>query len=233
MGYHIAICDDEAVEIEYLKALVNDWADAGGSALRISAFESAEAFLFAYAGNKSFDILLLDIQMKDMDGIELAREIRQANETMQIIFITGFPDYMPEGYEVSALHYLMKPVGREKLFEVLDRATAKMRAAPRTVLLPAGDGYMRMPCDDIFYAEAFSHSVTLYTREGKKDFNMRISDMEKLLGKGFFRCHRSYVVAMRHVRRVTRTAILLDTGKEIPLSRKLYDEANQAFIRSC
>ncbi|HAW71812.1 MAG TPA: hypothetical protein DCX37_11620 [Firmicutes bacterium] len=103
----------------------------------------------------------------------------------------------------------------------------------RTILFPKGGGMVRISAADIHYAEAFSHYVTLYTKDKQQDFSMRLSDMEQLLGEGFFRCHRSYIVAIQHVRRVTRTAMVLDSGKEIPLSRKLYDAANQAFIRSC
>jgi len=104
--------------------------------------------------------------------------------------------------------------------------------SPRAIVFRQGAGYLRFLADDILYAEAFSHSVTLYTNDGSESFRMGISEMEEHLGEGFFRCHRSYVVGMKHVRRVTRTSMVLDNGVEVPLSRGLYDEANQAFIRS-
>lgn len=229
----IAICDDEASQIKYLKELIGTWSKNKGEIIIIQAFESAEAFLFTYAEDKAFDILLLDIQMKGMNGIELAREIRKGNEMLQIIFITGFGDFMAEGYDVSALHYLMKPVNEQKLFEVIDRAAARLKSSKRAILFKTGSSSMRIQADDIYYAEAFSHYVTLYTKSGQESFNMRFSDMEKMLGEGFFRCHRSYIVGMKHVRRVTRTSMVLDTGKEIPISRALYDAVNQAFIKYC
>lgn len=229
----IAICDDESSQIKYLRELVITWSKKCTENIRVQAFESAEAFLFAYDEDKDFDILLLDIQMNDMNGIDLAKEIRKDNEMIQIIFITGFSDYIAEGYEVSALHYLMKPVSEQKLMEVLDRAAAHLHSSKRTILFHMGNSNVRIPADDIYYAEAFSHYVTLYTKDGQKNFNMRLSDMEKLLGDGFFRCHRSYIVGMKHVRQVTRKAMILDTGEEIPLSRTLYDDANQAFIHCC
>lgn len=229
----IVICDDESSQIKYLKDLIGAWSKNREETVMVKAFESAEAFLFAYEEDKDIDILLLDIQMKGMNGIELAREIRKGNEMLQIIFITGFADFMAEGYDVSALHYLMKPVNEEKLIEVLDRAVSRLKSSNRTILFKAGSGSMRILADDIFYAEAFSHYVTLYTKGGQQNYNMRLSDMEKLLGEGFFRCHRSYIVGMKHVRRVSRTAMVLDSGKEIPLSRALYDAANQAFIKCC
>jgi DNA-binding LytR/AlgR family response regulator len=226
----IAICDDETSQIKYLQELIGAWSKNNADTVMVQAFDSAEAFLFAYDEDKGFDILLLDVQMKGMSGIDLAWEIRKDNEVLQIIFITGFSDYIAEGYDVSALHYLMKPVNEQKLIGVLDRAAERLLSSKRTILFQTGSANMRIPADDIYYAEAFSHCVTLYTKGGQENFNMRLSDMEKLLGEGFFRCHRSYIVGMKHVRRVSRTSMILDTGREIPLSRTLYDAANQAFI---
>ncbi len=229
----LAICDDESSQIIYLKELINIWSKNCDEIIQVQAYESAEAFLFAYAENKDFDILLLDIQMKNMNGLDLAREIRKDNETLQIIFITGFSDYAAEGYDVSALHYLMKPVNEQKFMDVLGKAAARLQTPRRAILFKKGSENIRILADDIYYAEAFSHYVTLHIKGGEESFNMRISDMEKLLGEGFFRCHRSYIVGMKHVRRVSRTAMVLDTGKEIPLSRGLYDAANQTFIKYC
>ena len=90
---HIAICDDERAEITYLTALVRKWAAARDVAMRLSDYECAESFLFAFEDKDLVDILLLDIQMKEMDGVELARQIRRDDENIQIIFITGYPDF--------------------------------------------------------------------------------------------------------------------------------------------
>ena len=127
MSLHIGICDDEQVEIQYLQKIVLDWAHTGHHNISINLFPSSEAFLFNHENDKNFDILLLDIQMGDMDGVELAKLLRNSDKLVQIIFITGFPDFIAEGYEVSALHYLMKPVKEEKLFEVLDKAVSRLQ----------------------------------------------------------------------------------------------------------
>ncbi len=229
----IAICDDEDSQCQFLQKLIGVWAKREAALVTVRIFGSAEAFLFACDGKKEFDVLLLDIQMKAMDGIALAREIRKYNDRLQIIFITGFSDYIAEGYEVSALHYLLKPVKEQKLFEVLNRAAGRLRTSVRMILFQRSGESVRIPADEVYYAEAFSHYITVYTKEGAQSFHMRLSDMEEQLGEGFFRCHRSYIVGMKHVCRITRAAMVLDTGREIPLSRKLYDKANQAFIRSC
>ena len=129
----IFICDDVQAESKLLTALVRQWAQAQDTAVYISTFESSESLLFAYEDDKSVEILLLDIQMKNMNGVELARRIHEDNKAVQIIFITGFPDFISEGYDVSALHYLIKPVKKGKLFEVLDRAAERLGKSEQAV----------------------------------------------------------------------------------------------------
>ena len=231
MDLNIAICEDEEAEMAYLTSLVRKWSAARGIGARLSGYGSAEDFLAECGGGKSVDILLLDIQMKEMDGVELARRVRGGDEAVQIVFVTGYPDFMSEGYDVSALHYLMKPVKEGKLSEVLDKALSRLRKGSRVIIFPKTGGDIKIKADDIIYAEVLSHTVALQLTRGKEEFQMRISDMADLLGDGFFKCHRSYIVSLKYVRRVTKAAMVLEGGREIPLSRSLYDAANQAFIK--
>jgi len=120
MKYNIAICDDAASDREYIADLIMRWAAQTGYSIYLNTFTSAESFLFHYADKKDYDILLLDIEMEAMDGVTMAKQLRRENDTIQIIFITGYSDYIAEGYEVAALHYLLKPLKKEKLFSVLD-----------------------------------------------------------------------------------------------------------------
>ena len=131
MKLNIAICDDEQNQIQYIKDIVSAWAETSGHFPHFAEFPSAEAFLFDYAENQNYDILLLDIEMAKMNGIDLAKKVREENNRVQIVFITGYPDFMSEGFEVAALHYLMKPVKKEKLFSVLDRAVENIAKSPR------------------------------------------------------------------------------------------------------
>lgn len=231
MNINFAICDDNITEIEYLSKIVGKWARAGNNTAFISTFESAESFLFHYADDKSFDILLLDIQMKNMNGVELAKQIRLDNDAVQIIFITGFPDFMPEGYEVSALHYLMKPVNEQKLFEVLDKACKRLGKTERTILIKAEGESVCIPVGSIVYIESFAHTVEITTNKEKIKAGLSISDIEKKLGDGFMRCHRSYIVGLKYIKRIRQNEVILDNDISIPLSRRLYTKVNQAFIR--
>jgi DNA-binding LytR/AlgR family response regulator len=211
--------------------LVSKWAGENNISITLDMFDSAENFKAAWSENKKHDILLLDIEMSGQNGMELAREIRQSDTKLTIIFITGYVDYISEGYDVGALHYLMKPIKEDKFYEVLEKALSGLRQISRTIVFPKTGGDIKIKADDIIYAEVLSHTVILHLANGKEEFQMRISDMEKLLGDGFFKCHRSFIVSLKYVRRVTKTAMILENGNEIPLSRNLYDAANQAFIK--
>lgn len=234
MTYHIAVCDDEQAELSYLSSIVSDWAKQSGNIAALSAFESAEAFLFEYADNKDIDILLLDIEMGAMNGVELAKKIREENETVQIVFITGLPDFIAEGYEVSALHYLMKPVQKQKLFAVLDKAAKNLGKTEQAIVITAGVESVRIPVGNIVSVEAFAHSSVIQTTQGRFEVNMSISELEKMLGEhsegGFIRCHRSYIAGLKYIRSISKTEITLDTNDNIPLSRSKYQAVNQAFI---
>jgi len=232
MEIKIAVCDDEHKQTAYTKMLIGKWAEKNNIKTTVDMFESAENFKSAWHENQNFDILLLDIEMGGQNGVGLAKEIRRSDAGLVIVFITGFADFMADGYDVSALNYLLKPIKEDKFFEVLDKALAGLRKASRTVIFPKAGGGVKIKPDDIIYAEVLSHTIALYLVNNKtEEFSMRISDTEKILGDGFFKCHRSYIVSMKYVRRVTKTAMILENGREIPLSRNLYDGANQAFIK--
>ena len=126
MDYAVGTCDDLAADRDHLAALVRQWAARAGHTVKIAAFFLAENFLFHYAEEAAYDILLLDIEMEAMDGVSLAKKIRQKDDTVQIVFITGYCDYIAEGYEVAALHYLMKPVKKDAPFIILDEPTAAL-----------------------------------------------------------------------------------------------------------
>jgi DNA-binding LytR/AlgR family response regulator len=226
----IHACDDEPGQSEHLARLVSAWAAERGRGASVTAFTGAAEALFAQEDGGGADILLLDIQMPGMDGVTLARRLRASGSGAQIVFVTAFEDWLAEGYEVDALHYLMKPVDTKKLFAVLDKAAGRARRAERYVLLGAEGGTRRVEAGGIVYAEAFSHYVEIHAAQGVFRLKAGMGEVEAMLGDGFFRCRRSYIVNMRYVTAVRRFALKLEGGAELPLPRRLYNAANEAFI---
>lgn len=230
MIYQVAVCDDNLDDAQYIVSLVQQWAGQCHRQVRIRTFSSAEAFLFEYSGDQGFDLLLLDIEMGAMDGVALAKRLRQDNDTLQIIFITGYPDYISEGYDVAALHYLMKPVRKDKLWEVLDRAAKLSQIKRPSLLVSTGRETVRILFDDIYYAESQGHYMLVRTAGEEYRLRMTVSEMLERLGEGFYRCSRSFVVSLRHVSRVTKSGVLLENQVTLPLGRGQYDEMNKRLI---
>lgn len=228
----VSLCDDNAQERAYIKSLVLDWLERSGAMVSIREYPSAEALLFSYSDNPP-DILLLDIEMPGMNGVELAKRLRERAETVQIIFITGYSDFIAEGYDVSALHYLLKPISSDKLFEVLDRAYKVIceEKPPETVVFRAGMETLRFKLSDIEYIVALGHSTVLSADGKTYDLSVPISEAEKALGEGFIRCHRSYIVNLKYVSAVSSGTLTLDSGVKIPVARGSKKAVAEEFVR--
>lgn len=225
----IAVCDDSAVDAAFVKETVCRWAEERQAEAEVETFPSAESFLFRYAEQKDFDILLLDVEMGAMDGVTMARRIRKENETVQIVFITGYSDYISEGYEVEALHYLMKPVSSEKLFSVLDRAAAKLRQNEKSLLLELSGEMVRIALHEIRYLDVQKNYVTVH---GKRNYTVKksLGEFENELDQRFFRVGRGLILNLQSVRRVTKQEVHLSDGTVLPLPRGAYDPLNRAII---
>lgn len=227
--YRIAICDDEQDQIDHIASMVSAWSVQNGYPSEVITFTSAEAFLFAYEDNKTYDILLLDVEMKDITGIELAKRIRRENKRAEIIFITSHFEFIGEGYEVDALHYLIKPVSEEKLTQVLNKAVEKLSVQPPSVVINCNGETVKLFETDIVYIESFLHYILIRTRDKEYKIKERISAFEQKLSDDFYRIHRSYLVSLKHITRISRTSVTVG-NTELPLSRGKYDDINRAFI---
>lgn len=228
MDYRIAICDDKQEDREYVQQLTARWAQQRGNQVEMTEFCSAEQFLFS-CPQPDFDLLLLDIEMGEMDGVSLAKQVRRTNELMQIVFITGYSDYITEGYEVAALHYLMKPVKEEKLFAVLDRAVERLHKNTKVLTLETAEEMVRVPLYQVSALEVQRNYVTVHARQ---DYTVKksLSELMEQLDERFFRVGRSAVVNLNDISRVTRSDIYLTDGRSIPLPRGAYDKLNRAII---
>lgn len=229
MNYRIAVCDDSDADRKYVLDMVGRWAASTGHGVQIDAFASAESFLFSCAEACDYDILLLDIEMGRMDGVTMAKQLRKSNDTVQIIFITGYSEYIAEGYEVAAIHYLMKPVKEEKLRSVLDRAAEKLVRNEKVLNLETGGEMTRVPVYQIRYADVFGNYVTIHA-QSDITVKMTLGELEKQLDDRFYRAGRSCIVNLTQISRVTKTEIRLSDGTAIPLPRGAYEGVNRAII---
>lgn len=237
----VAICEDDPTQAKNVRRMAAEWGEARGRKVTFFSYTGSEAFLTDWMECMDFDLLLLDIDLGGgMNGMELARYIRQRDQGIAIIFITGLSEYMNQGYDVQALHFLIKPVKEERLWDVLDRAAASAEDKTEEFLLfETAVQAERIPISRILYAEAFSHTVALYLVPEKPGGEVRcreaklcLGDLEERLpGTAFFRCHRSYLVHLPYIRKIEKTQTLLEYGISVPVSRGKRAELYQAFLK--
>ncbi len=230
--YKIAVCDDNPADAGYVADVIRRWAQARAVLMEIERFPSAEAFWFQYEENRCYDILFLDIEMEPegMNGIELAAKLRKNDSSIQLVFVTGYMEYIADGYDVEALHYLLKPVTEEKLGSVLARALERVKAREKELFLQTTDGSVRVLSSEIRYLEVQRNYVTIHAAE-EYTVKRTLGDLEKELDESFYRTGRSFIVNLRFVRKITKTQVFLKDGAQVPLSRGLYEGINRAMIQ--
>ena len=230
MKFKIAICDDEQNQIDYMASIVASWSAHAGHNCEIRTFASAEAFLFEYEEDKAFDILLLDIEMENMNGIELAKRIRKDHNRAEIIFITSHFEFVWEGYEVDALDFIVKPADQFSINYVLDKAINRLESTSSTLIaIKTSDGIVSLSSNDITYVEVFDHNLVYHTTKGVYDVRGRLSDvLKKLDPKRFIMCNRSFVVNLRYVQSACNDYLTID-GTKISVSKSHRKEIMQHF----
>ena len=226
---NIAICDDEIRIREGIRRILKD----GFKEAKIREFSSGKELLEAVDHEYMPDIVLLDIAMEGMDGMETAKKLRKLSD-MILIFVTGVKEQVFSAFDVGAFHYLLKPVEKKKLLEVMERAVAeveKTNARKKYMLVKVSGGCRKVNIEDILYAESNGRKVILHMKQENLEFYDKMEELEQRLGDGFYRCHRSYMVSLSEVRGYDNTSITLSNGEVIYLSKRKYSDFVQKYCR--
>ena len=225
-----AVCDDEPMDRQQAETLTADIMTAEGLACDLSGFESATALLTAIQGGAQFHILLLDVMMKGLDGMELAAALRKLGNDATIVFISSNRDMALRGYEVSAARYLAKPLQMEQLREAL-LYCCKTFCEKKEILLPTAKGQRRIPLANILYVEAMERVTKLALTDRREEVTMKFSDLSALLPeRQFVLCHRSYLVNLEHIAYIRSRELELTTGEVLPISKYRLDELQRRLV---
>lgn len=232
----IAICDDEPIQLKLLEQAVTEWVVSRKNEYNLELCKNAAQFLFLWDEKKDIDILLLDIEMPDMDGVSLAKELRKRGEKLQIVFVTCNPDFVFEGYDVDAVSYLLKPVNRERLNKALDKAAEKMQMAEPVIFIECTGETQKIYLKDIYYVESDAHDAVIYStaKDPIAKYREGIASLEKNfngISNAFFRMHRSYIINLAHISRITKKDVFLENDTTLPIARNKWEELNRAYIR--
>ena len=214
----IAICDDEKYMSDHIRTLVSDFFHKKNREISFRMFSSGEELL---SYNGQIDILFLDIQMKDMDGMETARRLRADKFRGFLVFITVLKEMVFQSFEVQAYDYLVKPVDDKQFEKTMDRLYASIQnASEDSLLVQKGYEGRIIPKDEIVFCEIIDRKIYLNLASGEVvDYYERIEHLESKLDNHFFRCHRSYLINLRHLRGYKNGTAYMDNGREVPVSR--------------
>lgn len=230
-SYTLAICENEKVQAQFIQKILQEYAEANKLHFYLPIFESAEAFLFEYAENKEVDLLFLDIQMNEMDGLSLADTLRQQLDQVKIIFITGLTEHIGEGYRVAASDYLIKPIKKEQLFTVVERVLNSVPKESSYLIINYEDEQIKVAAESIICAEIMGRELFIRTIERDYLIKSTMQELAKQLDEEqFIQTNRSWLVNCQHIERVKKTEVIMDNGMEIPISRRNSKVVTQAFI---
>lgn len=228
----IAIVDDITEERTLLHSRLNQEFVRRGVHADFTEFENGEDFLSA-AKQCPFTVLFLDIYMNGANGIEIARELRKTDTSCLLVFTTTSTDHALEGFQVRALHYLVKPYGEKDISDLTDEILSRLPASGKYIDIKTGGSNVKVPFQSIVYAEHLSHMIHIYTANKKELVTRQSFEAFTALLKAdtrFYSCNRGVVVNLEHALDFDGSVFLLDNGTQIPVSRKLVKHARQTFM---
>ncbi len=231
----IAVCDDDTDELEKSVSMVKMWSEKSGIEIELYCFDNGDDLITKNLVHR-MDVILLDIIMPLLNGMDTARELRQTDKAVNIVFLTSSPEYALDSYSVKAKGYLLKPVAYEKLKELLDELSYSFEVEPKHLVLKTEFGYQKVYYKDIEYIEAQNKIISLYMNNGRvvetteplRSFESKLNDSE-----GFFKCHRSYIVYIPNVDNFNNQDIFMKSGRCVPIARgcgKAFQEAYFAYV---
>ncbi|KAB7786448.1 LytR/AlgR family response regulator transcription factor [Bifidobacterium cebidarum] len=215
----VGVVEDDPQACQRVLDYLNQYQSETGTQFTISVFDDGEQIVEKYT--PTYDILLLDIEMQHMDGMAAARRIRERDNSVVIVFITGAPQYAINGYEVQALSYLLKPVPYFAFRQEIKRSIDMVRRrTDEALLIEAGGKQMRVELADVLYIESIRHTIIVHTQGGKLSVTGTLKDFEeRLAGQNFFRSNSCYLVNLRHVTGVDGQDCVMSNGEALRVSR--------------
>lgn len=222
----IAICDDQMVMHTELKKHLENYAKKRNLIMIYNNYTNGFDLI---SSQNEYDIIFMDYQMAEIDGLETARQIRKKNNETAIIFLTSFPDIVFDTFEVNTYRFLVKPIDDNKLEAALDSYLSDNDES-NFILIKTDESNKKININDIIYIEASDKYCNIRTNEGTVLFKKTLSEIEKMLPDDkFFRCHRTYLVGFRHIVSHTSTDVLFDNKERALISKVKLPPFRKAF----
>lgn len=216
--YRIVICEDDNLQRNEINSFISEIFSEISNNIKIFEFSSAEEVIESKL--EGIDIYFLDIQMDNLNGMDLAKEIRKQNDTSKIIFITSLLEHVQDGYMVKAYRYLIKPIKYEDLKEhTLSCISDIIKERENFIMIKENGITYKVNTKEITYIEIIKKDITIHTIYKKYNIKNRIKNLEKELNMyNFFRCHKSYLINMEYIDFIGKDNLMIK-GTEIPVSK--------------
>ncbi len=232
----IAICDDEKYFISEIKEILEKYLVTKGITYEIEAYNSGEKFVELGASINRYHVIFLDINMDDLNGMMVARKVREISKNIYIVFVTAFANYMADGYKVDAVRYILKNIESltEAVHECMDAIQEKMNYKVIWKEFIFNEGYRKLSLDRLLYIESKLHKLEFYVFEDeltKYTLYQTLNVIEEELSEfDFLRIHQSYLVNMRCIKNLTRYKVLLSNGMSLEIPKARYKDVERSFV---
>lgn len=230
----IAFCDDDLSVLNEINTIMEQYQAERNQEIIYKAFRSPLDLLEETESGRSPDILFLDVMMPGGDGISVTRELHRYNSTIKVIFLTSIPEYAVDSYTVGAYFYQMKPVGRDRLFDLLDAAIADCRREQQEgIVVRSGSGIVRIPLERLEYCEVIGRELQFNMADGRR--HRSSGSMEKLWSglaqhRAFIRPHRSFLVHMKYIQSISGKTITMESQARIPIPHGKYTKIKEQYL---
>ena len=226
---HIAICDDSQKDSLFLKSLCQKCTLS--DTIKVELFDSGDAIISAINEYK-FDIVFLDVDMPELNGISVGKKIREINKNVIIIFCTNYPQYAIEAFDCEAFHYLLKPCTGEKVQDILARAVKKLGIMHTYHLLKIQNKSLRLALSDIYYIEYCQKHIIYHTNEKRIETTGKFSAVYDELKKyGFYQVHQGYIVNLAKIQDFQGYNVILENGQTVLISVRKKREVLLAYAK--
>lgn len=225
MGLKIVLVDDEIEQHNLIRKTFENLSEVS----EFLTYQSPKTFLFDWEELKDVDTVFLDVEMPEMNGLDLAKQLRQKDRDIPIVFMTAYSQFALESYEVNAFDYLLKPIDQEKVENLLKRLKSIKPTLEPTLFVEL-DGLHKLIQNQIYALEAQGHQTKIILENESLLVRESFSSLKNRLCSDFVMSHRSYLINLNHVKQVQSDTVILENNERIPLSRRMVKVFSEAFV---
>ena len=226
----IAICDDDKNDIQKLTRLLEKYDEKKHIGFSVWEYESGTKLLKGMKDGDDADIVFLDINMDDLDGLTVAKRIREKLEDVPIVLVTAYLNYALDGYKVKASRFLIKDDLENTFVECMDHICGELLRKSKDIMFSCVEGDVRLKASDIVLVESSAHKSIIHLQDQSYQIYEKLETLEeKLKGFGFLRAHKSFIVNMGHIRSINSYVMTLDDGRQISVPKARYKQVRQEY----